>query len=91
MDFPVTIKLSKPIKLGDGEKDRIISEFVISRELQAQDMVDFPADPKNQTIGSILRAFGSLAGEPPAVIKKIAWTDITQILEVMQFFLGGGA
>lgn len=79
---PITIKLKSPIHHGGD----VVSELVISRELEAGDMRDYPTDPNQQNFGQILDIIGKLAAQPPAVMNKIKPVDLTQITEVFQRF-----
>jgi hypothetical protein len=80
---PITIKLSRPIQHGTDT----ITELVITREPEAGDFRDMPADPRMQTVGHSLDIIGKLAGQPPSVMSKLKPKDLSKVTEVFEHFL----
>jgi hypothetical protein len=80
---PITIKLSCPIQHGT----ETISELVITREPEAGDFQEMPADPRLQTVGHSLDIMGKLSGQPPSVMSKLKPKDLSKVTEVLERFL----
>jgi Phage tail assembly chaperone proteins, E, or 41 or 14 len=73
-----TIRLKKPIKLGDNQPE--ITELTF-REMVAGDLRGIKQD---DPMGSSLNLAAKLCGQVPAAMDKLSMPDLKQVMELIE-------
>jgi len=84
MEFPIIIKLKKPLMHGDEQ----IAEIKITREPVAGDLAE-TAEGK-MLIGDTLRVLSRISNLPLSVVNQLKLPDLGQVNVVMGSFLEDG-
>lgn len=84
MEFPIIIKLKKPLMHGDEQ----ITEIKIIREPVAGDLAE--TEEGKMLVGDTLRVLSHIANLPLSVINQLKLVDMRQVNVVMGSFLEGG-
>lgn len=84
MEFPIIIKLKKPLMHGDEE----ITELKITREPVAGDLAE--TEEGKMLVGDTLRVLSHIANLPLSVVSQLKLADMRQVNVVMGSFLEDG-
>ena len=84
MEFPIIIKLDKPLKHGDEE----ITELKITREPVAGDLRDM--NLSGITFGDVMQVLSRISDCPLPILNKLGMKDLSKATPIMTDFLGGG-
>lgn len=88
----VTVKLSRPIIIGEGDKAQTYTEFTF-REAEmgdfiAGEVVAASAGAQGSRTASLIGTLASMANVPYAVMKKISPTDFQRVDRETQALVG---
>lgn len=84
MEFPIVIKLKKPLMHGDEQ----ITELKIMREPVAGDLAE--TSEGQVCVGDTLRVLSRITSLPLSVVNQLKLTDLGQVNAVMGDFLADG-
>tara|TARA_R110001606_G_scaffold345587_1_gene494490 strand:+ start:190 stop:519 length:330 start_codon:yes stop_codon:yes gene_type:complete len=83
MSLPFTLKLTKPIKLGEDT----VSEITFKNEPTAADVEKMPV--KDQNMGHFYPVISKMTGQTLVGIRRLSFKDLQNAMELSNHFLGG--